>query len=58
MKKLIHNCVYYALESEMYTGFWYTYKGKIYKDYKIMVDTEGTEKAMGDPVGKRNTQRT
>jgi len=23
-----------------------------------MVDTEGTEKAMGDPVGKRNTHRT
>jgi hypothetical protein len=34
------------------------YKSKIYKDYKIMVDTEGTEKAMGDPVGKRNTHRT
>jgi len=34
------------------------YKGKIYKDYKIIVDTEGTEKAMGDSVGKRNTHKT
>jgi len=34
------------------------YKGKIYKDYKIIVDIEGTEKAMGDSVGKRNTYRT
>jgi hypothetical protein len=34
------------------------YKGKIYKDYKIRVDTVGTEQAMGDPVGKRNTHRT
>ena len=34
------------------------YKSKIYKDYKIMVDTEGTEKAMSNPVGKRNTHKT
>jgi hypothetical protein len=29
------------------------YKGKIYKDYEIMVDTEGTEQVMGDPVKKK-----
>jgi hypothetical protein len=29
------------------------YKGKTYKDYEIMVDTEGTERAMGDPVKKK-----
>ena len=43
---------------QMFTVFWYMYKGKIYKDYKIIVDTEGTEKAMGDSVGKRNTHET
>ena len=36
----------------------YMYKGKIYKDYEIMVGTGGTEKAIGDPVGKRKTHRT